>query len=97
MHVRLQSARLRFAVLTSRYVSGFKFSQLEMSMLPTCSEVGKLLRYMFTEVVLAVMLRSFRFTPSDKEVYWNLGGVNYPTIGKVSNKPELPIKVQAIA
>lgn len=48
------------------------------------------------EVVLAVMLRSFRFLPSDKEVYWNLAGVNYPTIGKYGTKAALPLKLQPL-
>ncbi|KIP09651.1 hypothetical protein PHLGIDRAFT_86237 [Phlebiopsis gigantea 11061_1 CR5-6] len=45
------------------------------------------------KVVLAVLLRSFRFMSSDKEVYWNLAGINYPTVGKGGMKAALPLKV----
>ncbi|EKM49765.1 uncharacterized protein PHACADRAFT_265429 [Phanerochaete carnosa HHB-10118-sp] len=48
------------------------------------------------KVVLAVMLHSFRFHPSDKEIYWNLASVNYPSVGKESTKAEMPMKVEAI-
>ena len=48
------------------------------------------------EVVLAVMLRSFKFTPSDKEVYWNLAGVNYPTVGQAGSKAALYLKLEAV-
>ena len=41
---------------------------------------------MIAEVVLAVMLRSFKFLPGKQDVYWNMGGINYPTDGKESNK-----------
>ncbi|KIP02463.1 hypothetical protein PHLGIDRAFT_26577 [Phlebiopsis gigantea 11061_1 CR5-6] len=48
------------------------------------------------EVVLAVMLCSFRFSLGEKEIYWNMGGVNYPTVGKVDNKPAEFLKLQRI-
>ena len=49
-----------------------------------------------TEVVLAVMLRSFKFSLGEKEIYWNMAGVNYPTVGKVDNKPAEFLKLQRI-
>lgn len=42
------------------------------------------------------MLMSFRFLPSDKEIYWNLAGINYPTVGKEGIKAEMPMKLEAI-
>ncbi|EKM49764.1 uncharacterized protein PHACADRAFT_265422 [Phanerochaete carnosa HHB-10118-sp] len=48
------------------------------------------------KVVLAVMLRPFRFLPSDKEIYWNLAGVSYPTVGKDGIRAEMPMKMEAI-
>lgn len=42
------------------------------------------------------MVRSFKFLPGDKEVYWNLAGVNYPTVGKSSDKPALYLKLEAV-
>ena len=74
-----------------------------LQVLPTRDEcVSKLLRFFlpvltcFTEVVLAVLLRSFRFMPSDQEVYWNLAGVNYPTVGKDGVKAALPLKLEPV-
>ncbi|KAJ3479659.1 hypothetical protein NLI96_g8906 [Meripilus lineatus] len=60
---------------------GFKFSQLEM------------------KVVLAIILESFRFSKADNgdKVVWNLAGVRYPTVGRESNKPSFPMKVELIA
>ena len=42
------------------------------------------------------MLRSFKVSLGDKEVYWNMAGVNYPTVGKVDNKPALYLKLERI-
>ncbi|GJE97651.1 cytochrome P450 [Phanerochaete sordida] len=48
------------------------------------------------KVALAVLLRSFRFRPSEKEIFWNLSGVSFPTVGEEGSKPMLPMKVEAI-
>ncbi|KAF7800123.1 hypothetical protein EIP86_011368 [Pleurotus ostreatoroseus] len=48
------------------------------------------------KVVLAVLLRSFKFSLSGKDIVWNLAGVNYPTVGKTSSKPSMPLKVEVI-
>ena len=50
----------------------------------------------FAEVVLAVMLRSFKFLLSDKDIYWNVALVSYPTVGKVDTKEALPLKLEPI-
>ena len=50
-----------------------------------------------TEVVLAVLLRSFEFSLSEKEIVWNLGGVNYPTVDASSRNPSLPMVVRVVA
>lgn len=49
-----------------------------------------------SETVFAVMLRSFKFTLSNKEVYWNLAGVNFSTMGKTSDKPAAFLKLERI-
>ena len=51
-----------------------------------------------TEVVLAVMLRSFKFLPSDKaeEIYWNLAAISYPTVGREDTKSSLPLLLEPI-
>lgn len=58
---------------------GFKFSQLEM------------------KVILAVLLETFKFSEADngKDVFWNLAGVKYPTVGN-STEPECPLKVELL-
>ncbi|EKM59451.1 uncharacterized protein PHACADRAFT_249950 [Phanerochaete carnosa HHB-10118-sp] len=48
------------------------------------------------KVVLAVMLRSFKFLPGEKEVYWNMAGINYPTVGRESNKPSMYLRLEPI-
>ncbi|KAI0659728.1 cytochrome P450 [Cubamyces menziesii] len=48
------------------------------------------------KVVLAVLLSSFKFELSDKHVYWNLAGVQYPSVDSEGNHPELPMKVTSL-
>ena len=45
------------------------------------------------EVVLAVLLSTFKFELSEKRVYWNLAGVMYPSIDLEGDHPQLPMKV----
>ncbi|KAI0327596.1 cytochrome P450 [Cubamyces sp. BRFM 1775] len=45
------------------------------------------------KVVLAVLLSTFKFELSDKNVHWNLAGVMYPSVDREGNHPELPMKV----
>lgn len=42
------------------------------------------------------MLRSFRFHLGDKEIYWNVSGVNFPTVGREGSKPEMYLKLERI-
>lgn len=49
-----------------------------------------------TEVVVAVMLRCFKFSLCNKEIYWNMATVSYPTVGRLSAKPALYLKVERI-
>ncbi|CCM01001.1 uncharacterized protein FIBRA_03049 [Fibroporia radiculosa] len=48
------------------------------------------------KVVLAVLLSNFTFELTDKPIEWNTAAVRYPTVGKVSNKPQLPLKVRLL-
>ncbi|KAI1782173.1 cytochrome P450 [Ganoderma leucocontextum] len=48
------------------------------------------------KVVLAVLVANFTFAPSDKEIVWNNAGVAYPSVGKESKTPEMPLRVSAI-
>ena len=45
------------------------------------------------EVVLSVLLSNFTFSLGDKQIEWNVGAVMYPTVGKESARPELPLRV----
>ena len=60
--------------------------------------LGVQLTYFRAEVVLAVLLESFKFmTPSEeRNVVWNFAGVRYPTVGEQSNTAELPLKIVPI-
>ena len=48
----------------------------------------------FSEVVLSVLLPMFRFSLSNKEIVWNVSFVKYPTVGKKSNRPSMPLKLE---
>ncbi|OSX62827.1 hypothetical protein POSPLADRAFT_1180917 [Postia placenta MAD-698-R-SB12] len=47
------------------------------------------------KVVLAVLLSSFKFSLSSKEIVWNVAGIQYPTVG-ASGKPEMPMKIDRV-
>ena len=46
--------------------------------------------------MLFVLLQHFKFEPTGKPIAWNLAAVQYPTVGKESPVPELPLKVTAL-
>ena len=46
--------------------------------------------------MLAVLLRSFKFSLSDKSVVWNLAGVSYPTVSYDSVKAAMPLIVELL-
>ncbi|CCM06150.1 uncharacterized protein FIBRA_09623 [Fibroporia radiculosa] len=48
------------------------------------------------KVVLSVLLSSFKFELTDKPIEWNVAGVRYPTVGKVSDVPQLPLRVELL-
>ncbi|TFY56428.1 hypothetical protein EVJ58_g7653 [Rhodofomes roseus] len=45
------------------------------------------------KVVLAVLLQSFVFAPSGKEIRWIPAPVFYPTVGEDSRYPQMPLRV----
>ncbi|KAI0648492.1 cytochrome P450 [Trametes meyenii] len=45
------------------------------------------------KVVLASLVPTFKFELTGKPIYWNAAGVSYPSSGKDSRKPEMPLKV----
>ncbi|KAI0628771.1 cytochrome P450 [Trametes polyzona] len=48
------------------------------------------------KVVLASLLPVFKFEPSDKDIYWKAAPVAFPTVGKDSRTPEMPMKVSLL-
>ncbi|TCD71092.1 cytochrome P450-dit2 [Steccherinum ochraceum] len=48
------------------------------------------------KIVLSVLLETFRFTPADKDVYWNFSGVQFPTIGKDGRRAKMPMRVELV-
>ncbi|KAM5533689.1 hypothetical protein V8D89_012656 [Ganoderma adspersum] len=48
------------------------------------------------KVVLAVLIANFTFEPSCKDIVWNNAGVAYPSVGRESKTPEMPLKVSAM-
>lgn len=45
------------------------------------------------EVILSVLLEKFRFSRSNKEIYWNMSFISFPTVGKTDDKSQLPLVV----
>ncbi|KAH9919306.1 cytochrome P450 [Fomitopsis serialis] len=45
------------------------------------------------KTVLSVLVSTFTFELSDKPIAWNMAGIMYPTAGKESSNPSLPMKV----
>ncbi|KAI0930907.1 hypothetical protein AcV7_004962 [Taiwanofungus camphoratus] len=45
------------------------------------------------KVILSVLLSTFTFELTEKPIVWNVAGIWYPTVGKESNEPQMPLKV----
>jgi hypothetical protein len=80
------------------YYSGFKFSQLEMSkpMIQICSMLLISSSLEIAEVVLLMLIESFRFYPSKKEVFWRMTGITSPVVIGDDSGPQLPIIVERV-
>ncbi|EPT02070.1 hypothetical protein FOMPIDRAFT_1118855 [Fomitopsis schrenkii] len=49
------------------------------------------------KVILSMLLSTFRFEmPNDKAIVWNVAEIQYPTVGRVVNVPEMPMKVSML-
>ena len=53
-------------------------------------------RSRLAETVLLILLQYLKFEPTDKPITWNFAAVQYPTVGKDSPNPELPLKVSLL-
>ncbi|CAA7265719.1 unnamed protein product [Cyclocybe aegerita] len=50
------------------------------------------------KVVLSLLVASFKFSPSNKEVVWKMTGIVTPTtVGNKTPTPELPLVVELVA
>ena len=82
--------------IDSAVFRGFKFSQTEMSTSVLVQLIGVEFICRDSETVLSVLVRSFKFSRSEKEIYWNMAPAYYPTVGRDSNKPAMYLKVEAL-
>lgn len=49
------------------------------------------------EIVLSLLIDSFKFSPSDKEIFWKMGGIARPTVSSPYNPDsQLPIMMELI-
>ena len=82
--------------------NGFKFSQLEMSkQSPSFIDDDVLTLFFFfffiaAEVVLSILIESFEFSPSEKELYWQMSNSVTPTVAGEEMKPQLPMVVKLV-
>ncbi len=49
-----------------------------------------------TETVLFILLQYLKVEPTNKPIAWNFAAVQYPTVGRDSPNPELPLKVSLL-
>lgn len=71
-------------------ISGFKFSQLEMSTW-IYSHKFAIVSHTITEVVLSVLLASFRFSVSEKAIAWKMNGIAGPVVEGTEERQSLPV------
>jgi len=45
-----------------------------------------------SEVVLSVLVESFKFSPTDKEITWKMGALSSPAV-KDCREPQLPLVI----
>ncbi|KAI0666339.1 cytochrome P450 [Trametes maxima] len=45
------------------------------------------------KTVIFILLQYFKFEPTGKPITWNFAAVQYPTVGRESSAPELPLRV----
>ena len=77
--------------------SGFKLAEIETSTLQTTHATIMLIcTFCPIEILLSVLVDSFKFSPADKDVVWNMAFVVYPTVGTDSTKATLPLVVEKV-
>ena len=48
------------------------------------------------EVVLSLLIESFEFTPSEKEIFWQMSNIVSPIVVGEGTKPQLPMVVKLV-
>lgn len=48
------------------------------------------------EVVLSILIESFEFTPSEKEISWEMNGIVSPIVVGEEKRPQLPVVVKLV-
>lgn len=76
--------------------SGFKYAQLELSTWAYILLNQLLTSKLSPEVILSILLSSFKFELTDKSIFWNHAGVMYPTVETESKRPEMPLTVSQL-
>ncbi|KZT10168.1 cytochrome P450 [Laetiporus sulphureus 93-53] len=49
------------------------------------------------KIVLSVLLSTFKFALTDKDIFWNVAIVWYPTVGQDTIKAQMPLKVELLS
>jgi hypothetical protein len=60
---------------------GFKFAQLELSPSLRHHRMGVILMCLVIEVVLALLIERFSFSPADKQIRWNMAPIQVSRLG----------------
>ena len=48
------------------------------------------------EVVLSLLIESFEFTPSEKEIFWQMTGISSPIVVGDGTRSQLPLVVKLV-
>ena len=57
-----------------------------------CIDMSTLL----TEVVLSVLVKAFKFSLTEREIYWNWASVDYHTMDGETTEPSLVLNVEPL-
>ena len=50
----------------------------------------------FAEVVISLLIELFEFTPSEKEIYWEMANVATPMVVEGQARRQLPVVVKLV-
>ena len=82
------------------YISGFKFAELALSKQLTSwlfiDNYIVTFPSLLAEVVLSLLIESFEFTPSKKEIFWQLSKLVMPIVVGEGARPQLPVMVESV-